>query len=194
MGLYARVLIIVDGTTIDASDVENEFNAIKDAVNNIEDINVKAGADIDGSKFKDDSVTVAKINYDAMDGISGWHGDVSRIKIFPNDFLTILSNYHEFLSTSGATVEIGSGSLSAIVPIPMGYKATAVRVYAASSCNVTVYECNIADNSATSKGTGNTTAEINITDVGASDTNYLGVHVTTGTVKIYGGYVTIEKA
>ena len=90
----------------------------------------------------------------------------------------------------------------ATVVIPAGYKATKARVYASNtSLSVTIYESNISTATHTSKGTGTTGAEINITDVSSSTTNYLVIYVLTtdgywdGTTghRVYGGYVTIAQ-
>jgi hypothetical protein len=209
MAKYTRVQIITDGSTIDASDVENEFNAIKDSVNNIDDEQISSDADIQGSKLKDASIATAKLEDDAVttdkiasttivpdncnDGVGGWHGDQDRIKILPKDFIGNQQDKPENMASDGSYVQALAGAyLICNVPIPIGYKATAVRIYASGTAPVVIYENDITDNTATSKGTGDTSAEIDITDVIASATNYLSARVTIGWT-VFGGYVTIEK-
>lgn len=54
-----------DGQTIDASDVNTPFNAILAGVNgNLDDDNIKTGANISGAKLADTSITNAKMSTD----------------------------------------------------------------------------------------------------------------------------------
>lgn len=131
----------------------------------------------------------------------GFLGDVigTRIKLLPSDF-----NAHGAYtvgyspSTNGATFYPGGTTvMAASVRIPTGYKATHVMVYGSDINNVVnVYECEISDGvTATNKGTGVVATEINITDVDATNTNYLAVWVSgmgAGDY-LYCGYVTIDK-
>jgi hypothetical protein len=83
------------------------------------------------------------------------------------------------------------------IEIPTGFKATAAMVYGSDTANaVSCSEGNINAAGVTAKGAGVVGTEIDITDVTATDTNFLWVHVELAANDdyIYGGYVTIEKA
>jgi len=209
MGLFSRIKVWADGFVLPGSELNTEFDAVKDAVNQIEDINVKAGADIDGAKLKDETVTSAKIKNDEIVNADinsaaaiaasklnvGWHNSPTTIKIFPSNFVCVDDDSPtKMVSYGGRSTTAAAVSLIANVTIPIGYKATAVRVHAGATKTVTVYECQIDDNSETSKGSGDTDAEVDITDVTADGTNYLSIVVASVTGQsIHGGYVTIEK-
>ena len=112
------------------------------------------------------------------------------IKILPNHFVaeTIISPVP---STQSASYDL-----------PSGYQATEVLLYAENDSNgrynVTVSEGNINSATVTSKGTtgrvtGNQT--LNITDVVATDTNYIIVEFTEqqSSQVFYGGSITLVK-
>jgi hypothetical protein len=131
-------------------------------------------------------------------GVGGWHGALTRIKIMPGDFVSndgTTATHSTFQAAGFSANKTGSNSVNACIPIPTGYKATAARVYGhtdLAAMAVVVYECNIADNTCTSKGTGNPAGEIDITDVASTSTNFLMVTVEAPNNKlIYGGYITI---
>lgn len=127
------------------------------------------------------------------DGLGcGWHGDQSRIKILPNGFVTNTAGNPEYMNSTGELVTSASGNLVACVVIPIGYKATHARAYASAAKTVNVRENDITDGTISSKGTGNTTAEIDITDVIATTTNYLSIEIVgVSSAGVYGGYITI---
>ncbi|TET36715.1 MAG: hypothetical protein E3J72_08130 [Planctomycetota bacterium] len=128
---------------------------------------------------------------------TGWHGSATRIKILPRDFISDDAGNPEFMAGANNQVITGgvSAKLVAAIPIPTGFKATAVRVYANLTKNVTVYEADINSVTITGKGTGDTSAEIDITDVTSDGTNFLRVQVeSVNGAGVYGGYVTIAKA
>ena len=82
--------------------------------------------------------------------------------------------------------------------IPIGFTATVVHVYcdvAIGVSAVTVSEGQIDDNTVVSKGTGNTNADIDITDVDGDGTNYIIIKVDSAatTNDILGGKITIVK-
>jgi hypothetical protein len=125
-----------------------------------------------------------------------WHGSVSRIKILPRDFISSdVANPEYMKGASNQVITAGAAAeLIAAVPIPTGYKATHVRVYATAARNVAVYEADINTSIITAKGNGDTTAEIDITDVASDDTNFLRIEAqAVNGAGIYGGYVTIAK-
>ncbi len=127
----------------------------------------------------------------------GWHGNTTRIKIIPKDFISdddgssTESVWDD--TNNGMQVLNSANELYTFVAIPTGYKATHVRIYCSSSVNVLVFEQDITSSSQTSKGTGTTSAEIDITDVSSTTTNYLVIEIEISTTSqyVYGGYVTI---
>lgn len=132
----------------------------------------------------------------------GWHGDSSRIKIGPADFLgNDDDSYGDFMfenDTTAKGVRVGTASveLYAFVFIPKGYEATHVRIYGNSTDTVTVYETDIDTGTwSASLGSAATGTEINITDVTSDSTNYLVIQVAVNSTAdvIYGGYVTIAR-
>ncbi len=138
------------------------------------------------------AVTVASHN--------GWHGSQTRIKLIARDFVPNDDNGYFNLAVDDATLGIqvmhATLEVYAYVPIPTGYTATHVRVYSsATSMAVGVYEAFIDGTAEQVKGTGDCSAEIDITDVSSSTTNMLVVKVgnTATSQIIYGGYVTISK-
>ena len=89
----------------------------------------------------------------------------------------------------------GTFTVFASVDIPTGFKATHVHIYGDGTSAMTVYEADINSATVTSKGTGNIMTELAITNVTSDPTNYLLIELAqTTSEKVYGGYVTIEKA
>ena len=131
----------------------------------------------------------------------GWHGSTTRIKILPRDFISNDDNYYGTAQVKDENTSLGIKvnnslcELYAYVPIPTAYKATHVRAYcsATPAVNVEAFEGYIDGTAAVSKGTGDTSAEIDITDVDSTTTNYLIIHVATtaNSDVVHGGYVTI---
>jgi len=135
---------------------------------------------------------------------SGHLGYNTRIKILPSDFMqdsdNSTANYALTSANNGGTGRIMSSLLEIIGNwnIPKGFKATSVTLYGTSR-SFAVYECNIANTSATSKGTGTMSTSggtSNITDVTASDTNYLSIRIDLASTndRFYGGYISITRA
>lgn len=131
---------------------------------------------------------------------SNWHGSATRIKLIPNNFLSD----DDSSSTESVWDDINNGmrvlnsanELYTFVAIPTGYKATHARIYCSSTTiNVLIFEQDIIGSSQTSKGTGTTGAEIDITDVSSTSTNYLVIEIEVSTTSqyVYGGYVTIAE-
>jgi len=129
----------------------------------------------------------------------GWHGD-DRIKIMPRDFVgdddsTYSVGIEDDTGTYGVRVKSSASELFCFISIPTNYKATHVMIYGNSTDAITVYEADISNGTYTSRGTGNTGTEIDITDVDSTNTNYLSIFIDVNSTLdiIYGGYVTIEK-
>ena len=134
---------------------------------------------------------------------TGWHGSQTRIKLLARDFhpdddvgraLFIEDDTSNDISFRAHAAQ----GLYASVPIPEGFSATAVMVYGSDTSNsVKAYEGNINTPDVTGKDGGSCVVgtECDITDVDATDTNFLWVKVEPGggTDLLYGGYITIEK-
>lgn len=191
------------------------ISADKLASNSVTTIKINADA-VDGTKIADDSIDSEHYVDGSIDtahiaasqitpalcaaGVAGWHGGLTRIKILPNDFISTdgSSGMHGTWQAAGGSGNVtGDKSVNAYIAIPTGYTATAVRIYGhldIVSKVVSVYECNIAANTCTAKGNGTPLAEINITDVASSATNFLMITVEApNNGLIYGGYVTIAE-
>ncbi|MBU1864462.1 MAG: hypothetical protein KKH94_12445, partial [Candidatus Omnitrophica bacterium] len=130
----------------------------------------------------------------------GWFGSSTRIKLIPSDFMANDDDgdqdvqYVDSVAAKGVHVSNSNSELYAFVAIPVGYKATHVRVYGNSNDNVIVYSTSITNGTwSASLGNAATGTEINITDVDSDGTNYLVIYIATNSNGdiIYGGYVTI---
>ena len=126
----------------------------------------------------------------------GWHGDQTYLKLLPANVSTDVYYTVPMLTANWAYAlqNTGASKFWWTVAIPRGMKATHFRVNSNVTKTVTLYECEIGDNTtATSKGSGNTNTEIDITDVNYSATNYLTIVVAFDAVnqQLWGGYVKI---
>ena len=135
---------------------------------------------------------------------AGHLGYVDRIKILPSDFMqdsdNSTANYALTSANNGGTGRIMSSLLEIIGNwnIPKGFKATSVTLYGTAR-SFAVYECNITNTTASSKGTGTMSTSggtSNITDVTATDTNYLSIRIDLASTndRFYGGYISITRA
>lgn len=155
-----------------------------------------ADGSIDTAHIADDQVTFAKaqgVTPNVYDNI---------IKLLPSDFV---ANDDAGVSKVGIAYKAVAGSsygmkpnattteLWALVSIPQGMKATHVDIYDKYDKGVIVYEAQINATTLTSKGTGNCNTQIDITDVNATEFNFLAIEVTTTATsdRVYGGSVTI---
>ena len=137
---------------------------------------------------------------------TGWHGSVTRIKIFPHQFVEhegTAGRQHALVEDDvsgklGVRVSNTSAVLFTWVAIPTGYTATVVRCYADTGSNLDVqcYSTDIDDGDITDIGSGDASAEVNITDVASTTTNSIIVMLTFAntTTEFYGGYITIEPS
>ena len=163
----------------------------------------------DGNKFGIGTAHPPKeltVNGDVSGSIgylnTGHHGSQTRIKILPRDFHISDDTGRPLFIEEDVVGQLkmrvsNTSEIYASVEIPTGFKATHVMVYGSdASLTVSVVEGNINSASVTAKGSGNPNTEINITDVTATDTNFLwiGVSMANAFDYVYGGYVTIEKA
>jgi len=102
----------------------------------------------------------------------------SRVKILPSDFISedaVQSTYASF-GGGGAVVNSSTQHVATFI-IPLGYKATHVKAFGGGTDSMDVRECSISSSVATLKGSGNVGTEIDITDVTATETNYLSIRV-----------------
>lgn len=132
---------------------------------------------------------------DALEfGRPGWHGSPIRIKLLPADFQTKHNTYNVVLGDYGQHGKsIGSAHAVANIPIPIGFKATKIKIFTQiTGYYLFVYECQIDDNTYVQKAAGGSNTELDMTDVEATEDNYLGIRVYTSAGYIYGGYITIE--
>mgnify|MGYP003135142169 CR=1 FL=1 len=138
-----------------------------------------------------------------VDDQSGWHGSTSTIKILPRDFVAndvgrpLMIEDDSVGSNELFLFSFSSSDAFAYVPIPTGFKATAVRIYGSDAGqDFYVYEGDITSKTITDVATGATsinTEKTLGTEVTSDATNYLIVRVTSdgATDEIHGGRVTI---
>jgi len=132
---------------------------------------------------------------------SNVYGDY--IRLLPSDFATNSdggTGKHGvgFVSAAGSGYGIkipsNAAELFAFVSIPEGMKATHVEIFGLRTRGVEVFEVQINDTTAVSKGTGNCNTEFAMTNVNATATNLLAIEVDTASTsadRVYGGRVKI---
>ena len=136
----------------------------------------------------------------AIDNVVDTPNNRLRIKILPADFVKAVSGttYNTHVAENGSYVQVLS-DVVASYDLPAGYKATEVVVYG-KQFQFTVRSNDITDGTTGSSaiGTGsNSTASViavtsDITDVTASDTNYLSIYIPGSTNSLVGGgYITL---
>ena len=122
------------------------------------------------------------------------------IKLLPNDFLpnedggTSKGVHLDDSAPTGLKPGIAAMELVAIQDIPEGFKATHVDIYASTNLVIQAYEMDIDASGITSRSSaGNANTTLDITDVAATDSNFLAIIVTTtGTGnRVWGGRITI---
>ena len=183
-----------------------------------EDLQIDIGSDLTNTitKVHDESHTVASHSDTTATGaeletltdgsnadtlhvhLSGWYGSDTRIKIAPAEFVPNDSKeWKQVIENDGGSVVDSEGKITELITVPIyiptGYKATAYMVYSSANIAIEIFEDNIANSSATSKGSGNANTEVNMTDVDTSVTNYLSIVVVDAGADVYGAYVTIAK-
>jgi hypothetical protein len=184
----ARLLPDAPGRSVDAL-------ALRD--NPIAIANGDAGApNIQTAGIADDAVTVAKILDGDISKGEGWHGNVTRIKLAPQDFCGVAAADDYIMDETGKLGTIGIGKkIVGKVMIPTGFKATRTMIYCSNAIPFYVYENLISDNTNNLKSSSAVcNSEEVLTSVDSTTTNYLSILVynnSAGTRPIYGGYVTI---
>jgi|TARA_R100000501_G_C2612750_1_gene106919 hypothetical protein len=126
------------------------------------------------------------------------YGDT--IKILPSDFLPNedagVTKTMTFDDTPVSGLKAGAATMElvAFVDIPEGKKATHLDIYDEShNLGIEAFEMDIHQSGMTSKGSGNANTQLDITDVNATETNYLAIVVTTTATsqRVHGGLLTI---
>jgi len=128
--------------------------------------------------------------------IGGWYGSQTRIKIAPWDIVSYADRDGVYNDNDGGIVNDSVGKITTMITgvyIPSGYRATAFMINASANVAIELFESQIDDATAVSKGSGNANTEVNITNVDSTDTNYLSITIVEAGNDIYGGYITIEK-
>jgi len=122
------------------------------------------------------------------------------IKLLPNDFLpnedggTSKGVHLDDTAPTGLKPGIAAMELVAIQDIPEGFKATHVDIYASTNLVIQAYEMDIDASGITSRSSaGNANTTLDITDVAATDSNFLAIIVTTTATsnRVWGGRITI---
>ena len=124
----------------------------------------------------------------------------TTIKVLPSDFMANedagATKTVQFSDSGTTGLKPGAATLElwAFVDIPEGKKATHIDVYAQSNHAISAHEIDIdASGISAALGSGLANTQLDITDVDATATNYLGIYVATGGTgnRIYGALVTI---
>ncbi len=138
-------------------------------------------------------------------GGGGWFGSSTLLKVMPSEFMANddagrsgfngLYIEDDTSNTLGVRIHNVNTEMYVMKAIPTGYKVTHVEVYASSTIinGVDVFAFNQTTGATSSKGTGNTNATIDITDVTSSTNVNICIKVSPGatTILIYGADITI---
>ncbi len=138
-------------------------------------------------------------------GGGGWFGSSTLLKVMPCEFMANddagrsgfngLYIEDDTSNTLGVRIHNVNTEMYVMKAIPTGYKATHVEVYASSVVinGVDVFGFNQTTGATSSKGTGNTNASIDITDVTSGTDVNICIKVSPGvaTILIYGADITI---
>jgi hypothetical protein len=136
-------------------------------------------------------------------GGGGWFGSTTLLKVMPTQFFMNDDYTRAPLAVEDDTTDVlgircpaSSVELYAFIPIPTGYKATAITVYASStvgSTAVTVRQFNQTTGALTSSTTGDFNASISFIAINSSATANVVVKLTpaSNTLVIYGADITI---
>jgi hypothetical protein len=136
-----------------------------------------------------------KTYVDAQSG-GGWLGSETRIKIAPWDIVSYNDKDGVSIQDDGGVVNDAAAKITTMVTgvfIPTGYKATAFMINASANIAIELFESQIDDSTAVSRGSGNANTEVNITNVDSTITNYLSIIIVEAGNDIQGGYVVIQE-
>jgi hypothetical protein len=136
--------------------------------------------------------------------LSGPNNDDTMIAIMPADFMhdnaAPSRGWHQYITDDGAGILHGNAGANAYAMkmIPKGFTATEVKVFCSAtvSSGVEAFEGDITNSTSTSKGSGDTNAVIDITDVVGTGYNYIVVKFNPAATsnEIRGGYITIVRS
>jgi len=127
--------------------------------------------------------------------------DEDYIKILPHHFMqnddsdTHGIAWRDASANTGVLALHNNLELWCFVNIPYGKTATLVDLYGNNTKPVTVYELDVDSSGlGSSIGSGNVGTQIDITDIAATSTNYIGIKiaVTSTSNRIYGGKITLK--
>ncbi len=158
--------------------------------------NISTDSDFSGAT--DDQLKTALAIKDFVESQSsgGWLGSETRIKIAPWVVVSYNDKDGVSIQDDGGVVNDAAAKITTMVTgvfIPTGYRATAFMINASANIAVELFESQIDDSTAVSKGSGNANTEVNITNVDSTTTNYLSIIIVEAGNDFYGGYITIEK-
>lgn len=120
----------------------------------------------------------------------------STIKLAAWEFKSYNDKDGVTYQNDGGSASDGSAKITEMIAgayIPSGYRATAYTVYASSPIAVEIFENQLDDVTAVSKGTGNANTQVNMTNVNSTSTNYLSITLVELGQDIYGASIEIEK-
>ncbi len=136
-------------------------------------------------------------------GGGGYFGSTSLLKVMPTEFI-MNDDYtrapvmveDDTTNVLGIKAPASTSELYAFIPIPTGYKATHVQVYASASTTSAVLtkKFNQTTGATQDYESGNFNSLINITDITSSDTENIVIKISPGSVTtvIYGADIKIE--
>ena len=135
-------------------------------------------------------------------GADGWFGSTTLLKVMPTEFFMNDDYTRAPLPVEDDTTDVlgvrcpaSSAELYAFIPIPTGYKATHVKVYASASTAlaVNVRSFNQTTGASTSNDTGDFNSLIDITDITSSSTANCVIKLlpASNITVIYGADITI---
>jgi len=135
-------------------------------------------------------------------GADGWFGSTTLLKVMPTEFFMNDDYTRAPLAVEDDTTDVlgircpaSSAELYAFIPIPTGYKATHVKVYASASTAlaVDVRSFNQTTGASTSNDTGDFNSLIDITDITSSSTANCVIKLlpASNITVIYGADITI---
>jgi hypothetical protein len=136
-----------------------------------------------------------KTYVDAQSG-GGWLGSETRIKIAPWDIVSYNDKDGVSIQDDGGVVNDAAAKITTMVTgvfIPTGYTATGFMINASANIAIELFESQINDSTAVSRGSGNANTEVNITNVNSTITNYLSIIIVEAGNDIQGGYVVIQE-
>ena len=145
------------------------------------------------------------LSWDTAGGLDGWHGSTTLLKVMPTDFFMNDDYTRAPLAVEDDTTDVigvrcpsNTVELYAFIPIPTGFEASAVQVYASAtvgSSAVTVRQFNQTTGALTSSTTGDFNASISFLAIASGTTANLLIKLAPASnlLVIYGADVTISK-